>query len=428
MLEAALFSVNKRAKNWRDKKREYKRYRHANYDYAGEAEAQENRMYKKKDLLLSAVKPVCIHQESWGCERQRIYNFGTEYSDAELSAIYKGLIVHTGSFVSHSHSRSRYDDYDGYDGYDEYDDYDPYGYVTTFADVEDPENERTRSYLFYVVGEHSFHTPIDNDKVANYPDLPVYFIGKLETSGKEIGDLASVQFVDKVIALIQSGSFSYVPRNRTAEEQAAVTALASAGAIDRKQYISASRKEWISDDIDAFGDTIIECMRRSIANDLPYLRELNGEEKETIQKKIRKIVQEGILEPCKQIPEDMSLADPNVLHGICIKMSATKQRLLYEKIPKPYEDRATIANILRDSENRFGGSDVTAKELVSAYPDREYIEKASVYRFRHETAEKLVNEAWESCKESYDAANNFWRAKKRGEKREKKGKKKKGRR
>ena len=55
MLEAALFSVNKRAKNWRDKKREYKRYRHADHDYAGEAETQEDRMYKKKDLLLSAV-------------------------------------------------------------------------------------------------------------------------------------------------------------------------------------------------------------------------------------------------------------------------------------------------------------------------------------------------------------------------------------
>ena len=38
MLEAALYSVNKRAKNYRNKKREYSHYRYAQFDYAGSAE------------------------------------------------------------------------------------------------------------------------------------------------------------------------------------------------------------------------------------------------------------------------------------------------------------------------------------------------------------------------------------------------------
>ena len=46
MLDAALYSVNKRAKNWRNKKREYK---HNRYDYYGnyeKAEINENLMKK----------------------------------------------------------------------------------------------------------------------------------------------------------------------------------------------------------------------------------------------------------------------------------------------------------------------------------------------------------------------------------------------
>lgn len=58
MLEMALFSVNKRAKNWRDKKREYRNinryYRgYCRYDNSVKAEQEETTMYHRKEELLS---------------------------------------------------------------------------------------------------------------------------------------------------------------------------------------------------------------------------------------------------------------------------------------------------------------------------------------------------------------------------------------
>lgn len=69
MLCSALYSVNKRAKNYRDKKREYKHYRYAKYDYAGQSEEKEKELYKLKSDLLTVLRPVCIHKEFIGYER-----------------------------------------------------------------------------------------------------------------------------------------------------------------------------------------------------------------------------------------------------------------------------------------------------------------------------------------------------------------------
>ena len=61
MLLDCLYSSNKRAKNWRDKEREY---RHS-YDYYGneeKAREQKNAYYEQKDIMLSILHPVCIHK------------------------------------------------------------------------------------------------------------------------------------------------------------------------------------------------------------------------------------------------------------------------------------------------------------------------------------------------------------------------------
>lgn len=56
MLNECLYSVNKRAKNYRDAKREcYGRYRDSN-------ECKEKNFYHKKEKLLSVITPVCIHK------------------------------------------------------------------------------------------------------------------------------------------------------------------------------------------------------------------------------------------------------------------------------------------------------------------------------------------------------------------------------
>lgn len=61
MLIAALYSVNKRAKNYRDKKREAKQKYYGKYlDMAVDsAQQSEDLMYARKDDLLSALTPVC---------------------------------------------------------------------------------------------------------------------------------------------------------------------------------------------------------------------------------------------------------------------------------------------------------------------------------------------------------------------------------
>ena len=63
MLNDCLYSMNKRAKNYRDAKRQ-------NYipKYCASVEEKEQAYYRKKEILLSLVKPSCIHKEMIGCQ------------------------------------------------------------------------------------------------------------------------------------------------------------------------------------------------------------------------------------------------------------------------------------------------------------------------------------------------------------------------
>lgn len=87
MLQDCLFSVNKRAKNYRDKEREYRNryrsnyyYRHDIYNNEERYRTKKNEYYAQKDLLLTILSPVCIHKELIGYERKRIYDYEKEYS------------------------------------------------------------------------------------------------------------------------------------------------------------------------------------------------------------------------------------------------------------------------------------------------------------------------------------------------------------
>ncbi len=64
MLCDCLFSVNKRAKNCRDKIREYKSYRYAyhQWDYIDDYEDKRDNYYDMKNKLLTVLSPVCIHE------------------------------------------------------------------------------------------------------------------------------------------------------------------------------------------------------------------------------------------------------------------------------------------------------------------------------------------------------------------------------
>lgn len=180
MLLDCLYSSNKRAKNWRDKEREY---RHS-YDYYGneeKAREQKNAYYEQKDIMLSILHPVCIHKELLGYERERIYDYEDEYEK------YFGQYVWENCYYDREEQRTVY-----------------------FGDIELKDHPRYNYYLFYDIGgNHTFHTPIDSDEIELY-GLEVVEIDHLETHGYDVSDLISNQFVKKVINLIQTENYEYV--------------------------------------------------------------------------------------------------------------------------------------------------------------------------------------------------------------------------
>lgn len=206
MLDAALYSVNKRAKNWRNKKREYK---HNRYDYYGnyeKAEINENLMYKKKEKLLSIFPPTCIHKEFFGYERIRVYDYQHHYTKLLTEHALKGDIVWINSYWDYDRDNE-----------------------VNFFDYEIQDEPIYHYYLFHEMPKHTYHTPIDESDIKKY-DLPVIEIDTIRTDGDDISDLVSVQFVDKLIALIESKDFTFEyirPEQSGTEDKSPASAPAS---------------------------------------------------------------------------------------------------------------------------------------------------------------------------------------------------------
>lgn len=176
MLADCLYSVNKRAKNCRDNERKYSRYRTDYYGNVDNYRQQKEDYYSQKDKMLTLLKPNCIHMAT-EYHKERVYDYEPEYYE----------IYESGNYLRGS----------GY--YDK----EMHEYVE-FVVVNAPH---TSYYLFYDLGTHSFHTPIENYDLKKYPDLQVVDIGELNTCGEEITELVSNQFVAKVMSLIRSGDF-----------------------------------------------------------------------------------------------------------------------------------------------------------------------------------------------------------------------------
>ena len=88
ILGEVLYSINKRAKNWRDQKRRYKYY--DKYDYYGTALENEEKYYKMKSDILEKLEPIVIHKEiRFNSERKRIYNTDDKYDKIDPSIVIK---------------------------------------------------------------------------------------------------------------------------------------------------------------------------------------------------------------------------------------------------------------------------------------------------------------------------------------------------
>ena len=177
MLNECLYSVNKRAKNYRDAKREcYGRYRDSN-------ECKEKNFYHKKEKLLSVITPVCIHKSMVGYERVRVYDYEQNFNKRYLEKLLLNQVVHTNTYWDYTADMEVF-----------------------FFDYCDTSRPKYLYFLFYELGTKSYHTPVNN---PNKYDLPIKEIGRLDTEGNDYRELISVQFVDKVIELIDSGEYTY---------------------------------------------------------------------------------------------------------------------------------------------------------------------------------------------------------------------------
>lgn len=188
MLSDCIFSSNKRAKNWRDKQREYSerrmssRHFHDKYNNEGKAKREKEKYYRQKDLLLSVLQPVSIHRVQRGYERRRIYDYEKAYRKFKRN----GLFVWENCFYDHD-----------------------YCCTIWFGDIELKDKPIFENFLFYKLGKHSFHTPIPEKNLKNY-ELPVIDLEELETHGLATELLLSNQFVFKVANLISSNDYTLV--------------------------------------------------------------------------------------------------------------------------------------------------------------------------------------------------------------------------
>lgn len=157
MLEDCLFSVNKRAKNCRDKIRDYNyrmwqnRYLRNSrlWDDRNRYEDKRDHYYELKEKLLTLLNPICIHKEQFYDRKDQLV-------------------------VNH--------------------------------------------YLYYKMSKHSFHRPLkippDTDKgewmKEMFPNLPIVDLeDPIETHGECTTDLISCNFVKKVLDLIESGDYTF---------------------------------------------------------------------------------------------------------------------------------------------------------------------------------------------------------------------------
>ena len=81
IIAECIYSVNKRAKNYRDKIKEYKNGRfHQHLESNIEkAEEEMRKYYQLKEEFLKVFTPILIHKQFIGEEKKRVYSYEKNY-------------------------------------------------------------------------------------------------------------------------------------------------------------------------------------------------------------------------------------------------------------------------------------------------------------------------------------------------------------
>ena len=187
IIAECIYSVNKRAKNYRDKIEDYKqagfyRYKENNIENAKE---QKEKYYSMKEDLLLNFSPKLIHKQYAGEKRQRVYSYQKNYE--KLYNEKRNDIVWENSYYDYDRNKE-----------------------VEFFDYSLGE-KKYLYFLYYEIGEYSFHTPITEERAEKNTELEIKEIDEnFQTHGADIVDLLSTQFVQKVIDLLDSGDYTII--------------------------------------------------------------------------------------------------------------------------------------------------------------------------------------------------------------------------
>lgn len=184
MLEDVLFSYNKRAKNYRDKAKQYRNFRYDKYNNEEKCIEKKEMLYEKKSDILkycpNELKAVHTLVQS---RRIRIEDNEPEYLEyeSEISKYEKGKpseVVYMNSYYDHNIDED-----------------------VTFINVY---IKITQYFLYYEFPNHSFHQPINKEDLERYKNLKTVEIDNLTTYGNNVKDLISLPFCDKVWEFLKS--------------------------------------------------------------------------------------------------------------------------------------------------------------------------------------------------------------------------------
>lgn len=162
-----LYSFNKRAKNFRDEKNKYRGSYNVYCNYEKNKEKEEE-YYSKKEHLLKLFEPIELHKDTKiKNKRIRIYDYEMDYEYEESQIINKG-----------SYWDNEIKEY------------------VDFVDIIKTE-KIDLYFLYYKVGLYDFHQPVEYTDIKKY-NLRIKELNDFVTEGKDINDLLSVQFCNKV--------------------------------------------------------------------------------------------------------------------------------------------------------------------------------------------------------------------------------------
>ena len=187
IIAECIYSVNKRAKNYRDKIKDYKQARFYKYkeNNIENAKEQQEKYYSMKDDLLLNFSPKFIHKKHDGEKTQRVYSYQKNYAKLYNEKI--NDITWENSYYDSDRNKE-----------------------IDFFDYSLGE-KKYLYFLYYEIGKYSFHTPITEERVEKNTQLEIKEIDEnFQTHGADIVDLLSTQFVQKVIDLLDSGDYTIV--------------------------------------------------------------------------------------------------------------------------------------------------------------------------------------------------------------------------